>query len=341
MPHAQFPINKMPLQPTFSITIGSLQSTTDNPLISLQQISVERDLDIPADACTLKLLRRDRINLGQRVTVALGYEGIESTVFVGNVVMLRPTISGVEIRALGMMQKLLNLRTAATYENQAVGSIARDLIAQANLNSGNIDNVVTLPRYAIERRLSAFAHLKALANRLGYELYSDRHGLINFHVLDPATVNLPDVGNNYQFGQQLLTATAQRQPPAWGAVTVGGESPASSRGNSRVHWLTTNEATRTAGNGTPELLVLDPLARNQDLVSRFAAGRLAVVERKAHLVRLKVLGRPEIDLGDEINPSGLEEELINGKGYIRAIRHQFSDTAGFITEIAISRGSTS
>jgi phage protein D len=331
----------MPLQPTFSITIGSLQSTTDNPLISSQQISIERDLDIPADACTLKLLRRDRLNLGERVTVALGYEGTESTVFVGNVVMLRPTIAGVEIRALGTMQNLLNLRTAATYENQAAGSIARDLLSQANLNSGNIDNGVTLPRYAIDRRLSAFAHLKVLANRLGYELYSDRHGQINFHALDTPAITLPDVASNYQFGQQLLAATAQRQPPAWGAVTVGGESPASSRGNNRVHWLTTNEATRTAGNGTPELLVLDPLARNQDLVNLLAAGRLAVVERKAHTVRLKVLGRPEIDLGNEINPNGVEDELINGTGYIRAIRHQFSDTAGFVTEIGISRGSTS
>lgn len=331
----------MSLQPTFSFTIGSLQSTTNNPLISLQQISIERDLDIPTDACTLQLLRRDRINLGERITVALGYEGTESTVFVGNVVMLLPTIAGVEIRALGTMQNLLNLCTAATYENQAVGSIARDLIAQANLNSRTIDNGPTLPRYAIDRRLSAFAHLKALANRLGYELYSDRQGQINFHALDAATVTLPNVASNYQFGQQLLTATAQRQPPAWGAITVGGESPASSQGNNRVHWLTTNNATRTAGNGTPELLVLDPLARNQDLVNRFATGRLAVVERKAHTVRLKVLGRPEIDLGDEIHPSGVEDELINDKGYIRAIRHQFSDTAGFVTEIGISRESTS
>ena len=298
-------------------------------------------MDVPVDAVTLKLLQRDEIDLGDEVTVALGHNGTKSTVFVGNVVMLHPTISGVEIRALGTMQNLLNLRTAATYENQNVGSIARDLISQANLNPGIVDDGVTLPRYAIDRRLSAFAHLKELANRLGYEFYSDRNGQINFHALGTATVTLPSGGNDYQFGQHLLTATAQRQPPAWGAVTVGGESPASSQGNNRVHWLTTNDDTQTAGNGTPELLVLEPIARNRDLVSLIAAGRLAVAERKAHTVKLRVLGRPEIDLGDEINPSGVEDELINGNGYIRAIRHQFSDTVGFVTDIAISRGSRS
>ena len=41
---------------------------------------------------------------------------------------LRPDLLGVQVTVLGMMQRLLELRTAAWYDNQSAGAIARDLI---------------------------------------------------------------------------------------------------------------------------------------------------------------------------------------------------------------------
>ena len=83
-------------------------------------------------------------------------------------------------------------------------------------------------------------------------------------------------------------------------------------------------------------LTLDALARTKDLADRFAAGQLATAKRRAHQIRIRVLGRPQVDLGDTINTSDLPDNLANASGYVRAIRHTFSAKSGFVTEFSIS-----
>ncbi|MBI1925835.1 hypothetical protein HYR99_16495 [Candidatus Poribacteria bacterium] len=347
------------LQPTFSLTIGSLKSTTDNPIAGPKRLVIDRDMDIPADALRLDLMERAGIALGDEVTVALGHDGEEETVFTGTVVALRPAIVGVEIRALGGMNELLNFRASVTFEEQTAGSIARDLIAQAGLSAGTVDDGPTLPRYAVDSRFSAFAHLKDLADRLGYELYANRDGDVMFHALGPAAgldaaagglfgavvsaaAALLGIGGgeSYAYGQHLLAAASDQRPVAWGTIEVGGESPMSGQGETTVHWLTTSDADYrgSAGDGHPTLLILDPVARTRDLADRFAAGRQAAAARTAHQVQLTVLGRPQVDLGDSITATDLPDERINGSGYVRAIRHRFGEGIGFVTDFRISVG---
>jgi hypothetical protein len=260
------------------------------------------------------------------------------------------------------MNDLLNLRVAEMYENQTAGAIARDLIGQAGLSTGTIDEGPLLPRYAVDRRLSGFAHLKQLADRLGYELYADREGNVRFHALGPgagldaaaggllgaaagaaASVGLavPGAdGEGYAFGQHLLGAVARRAPVGWGEVTVGGESPMSGQGDATAHWLTVNDADYrgSAGDGAPGLLVLDPAARTKDLAERFAAGHLAVAAREASQVWVTVLGRPGIELGDTIAVSDVPDTALNGSGYVRAIRHRFGEDIGFLTDLRVALG---
>ena len=333
------------LKPTFSLSIGSLRAGTDNPAAGPKTLVIERDMDVSADALRIHLIERSGISLGDEVVVELGHDGKEETVFTGDVVGLRPAIVGVEIRALGVMNELLNLRTSATFENQTAGSIARDLIDQAGLSAGTVDDGPPLPRYAVDSRLSAFAHLKELADRLGYELYADRHGNVMFHALGPAVgldasagLSGSDGGEHYAYGQHLLAAASNRQPVAWRTINVGGESPMSGLGDTTAHWLTANDADYrgSAGDGGPTLSVLDPAARTKDLADRFAAGRLAVIARKAHQVRVKVLGSPHVDLGHSMTANDLPDELISGSGYVRAIRHRFGTEMGYVTEFRIS-----
>ena len=337
------------LRPTFTLTIGSLSSSTHNPVGGPGVLVVERDMDVPADALRLSLQERAGIALGDEVTLELGHDGEEETLFTGAVESVRPAISGVVVRALGRTQDLLKLRTSRTYVNQSAGSIARDLISQAGPSAGTVEDGPVLPRYVVDRASSGYRHLKELADRLGYELYADREGNLMFHPLGPAAnldapggalgaILLGGVGEIYAFGQQLLGAATGWRGVAWGTVEVGGESPMSGLGDTTEHWLTTNDADYrgSAGEGEPTLLVRDPVARTKDLADRFAAGRLAVVARTAREASISVLGRPQVDLGHTITVAGVPEETINGSGYVRAIRHRFGDEAGFVTEMRIS-----
>jgi hypothetical protein len=348
------------LNPTFSLTIGALASSTDNAVGGPQRFVVTRDTEIAADALQVVLMDRAGLSLGdapgEAVELQLGHDGENETVFVGHVVELQPRLSGVQVTALGRMQLLLNLRTAAWYEGQTAGGIARDLIDQAELEAGTVDEGPELPRFAVDRRLSAYAHLKQLANRLGFECYAKRDGKVCFHglgagagldgaggLLGAATGAVSGLlgggGEGYQFGQHLLAARARRRVPAWDGVIVGGESPMSGQGGSSAHWLTVNDADYLGSAGSEgglQLLVIDPVARTKDIADRFAAGWLATGQAAAHEVTITVFGRPQVDLGDTVEIGGAPDDLINGSGYIRALRHRFDAEIGFVTELRVA-----
>jgi phage protein D len=342
--------------PTFTLTIGQLRSTSANPVAGPARLVVDRDMDVPADALRLWLADRAGATVGDQVDLALGDDGAESAVFTGTVAALRPGVAGAELLALGTFGELLNLRTAATYEGQAAGSIARDLAGQAGLSPGTVDDGPVLPHFAVDGRLSAFAHLKGLADRLGYELYTDVQGRLMFHALGGAA-GLDAVGGGplgavagglvtaaggggerYLFGQHLLEVTGTREPAAWGTVDVVGESPMSGQGERTSHWLTVNDADYrgSAGSGGPRLILLDPAARTKDLADRFAAGRLAVARRAANQLRVTVLGRPDVDLGADVSAADVPDALAAGSGYVRAVRHRFGAATGFVTDLRVS-----
>lgn len=342
------------LSPTFDLSIGGFASSSENPVGGPVRITVARDLDVPADALEVLLTTRAEIDLDEDVTLALGHDGEDERVFTGKVARIRPNLTCVHVLALGQMNALLNLRAQGTYEDQSPGAIARDLIGQAGLTGGTVDDGPTLPRFAIDHGSSAFAHLKGLADRLGFELYTNRHGDVMFHALgdaagldaggvsgaaaDGASDLLGGGGEQFQFGQHLIAAEATRRPTAWERIDVGGESPASSLGEQAAHWLTVKDQDFGGSSGSGERMVtlLDPAARTKDLADRFAAGRKAVVDRVAHQVRFQVLGRPQTDLGDTLSVGEAVNELLNGTGYVRAIHHRFGPDLGYLTEFTVS-----
>jgi phage protein D len=254
------------------------------------------------------------------------------------------------------MNKLLNHRRSATYEGQSAGSIVNDLAGAAGLDTGEISEGPELPAFAVDRRRSAWAHVKSLADRLGYELYCDREGKLQFRA-HGAAAQLDSAGGlgalagaaasvlgagaareGYAFGKHLLRLEAARRTPELAAMIVGGESPSSTEGDATAHWLTRNDADYrgSAGNGAPESLRADGAARTKDLADRFAAGLLSRANRRAHEITLRILGRPSLELGQELEVSAVPDALGNGSGYVRALRHRFDSEAGFITEVRLA-----
>ncbi len=345
------------LKPTFSLTIGGLNSSDDNPVAGPVRFTVERDMDVPADSLHIQLADRANLSLGEAVTLDLGHDGENERVFTGTVAKIRPTIDDVEVVGLSHMNALLNFRTVATFESQSAGSIAQDLIGQAGLDPETVDDGPTLPFFAVDKRVSAYVHLKGLADRLGYELYTNRDGGVMFHALgdaaglDAAGGGLAGAvasgasqllggggGERHLYGQHVLRAKTRRRPPAWGSVTVGGESPMSGQGDSTAHWLTVNDTDYRGATGAdePNWLVLDPVARTKDLADRFAAGHLAVAERTAYELEMETLGRPQLDLGDSLAVGEMPDAWLNGQGYVRSIRHRFGVETGFVTAFRIT-----
>jgi phage protein D len=350
------------LRPTFSVTVGSFHSTTDSAVGGPVHLTIARSMDVPADALELVLTERRGIDSDDDVAVELGHDGENERVFTGTVTAVMPEAGPrsalVRVVALGKMNQLLNLRKASTYENQAAGAIVSDLAGAAHLATGTISDGPTLPRFVVDQRRSAFVHAKGLADRLGYEIYTTRRGELMFQALG-AAANLDAAGGGllgavasaassllgvgggvegYAYGKHLLAVRAAKRPQNVSAIQVGGESPMSTEGDRSTHWLTKEDTSfqGSAGSGEPHLLVLDAVARTKDLADRFAAGRLAVAARGGHQVRVTVLGRPGLDLGDSLTVSDVPDGLANSGGYVRTIRHRFGGSGGFLTEVTIA-----
>lgn len=342
------------LKPTFSLNIGALQSTSERPVAGPIEMVVERDMDSPADGLRLTLTERTGIAPGDEVTVSLGHDGNNEAVFSGTVTAVKPTLTGTQIQGLGQLNDLVNYRTAQFFDNKTAGQIAQDLVKQAGLTTGTTDTGPTLPRYAVDQRQSVYSHLRQLAHRLGYELYGNREGQVMFHGLGAGAgldtglgglggglgaLSLPSGATGLRFGEHLLAAQASQQTVALGQLTVGGESPMSRQGDPTAHWLATEsrDYQGSAGSGKPQLLVMDGVARTQDLANRLAAGVKVSCDRN-HQLHLRILGQPSIDLGDSLQTSDSPDALINGSGYVRSLRHRFGVETGFTTDLTLVVG---
>lgn len=348
-------------RPRFSLTLGSLRSDSDHPAGGPSLFAVDRSLEMPADGLRVLLAERGGVEPGDPAELDLGDEDGLERVFTGSVVEVRPHAAGAEVFAAGTMLALLELRVSSLYREQTAGAIAQDLIGQASLDAGDVSDGLSLPRFAVERRRSAYPQLKALADRLGYDLFSDREGKIHFRGLgaaadlDSAAGGLGGVagglasaaagaagallgggGGALSFGKHLLATCAAARPDAQRKVVVGGESPMSGAGDDKSFWLTAEDTAfeDSAGSGE-ETLVLEPLARTKDMAARFAAGILALRQRRRREIRVTTLGQPALELGDSLQTSDGPDGLLDGSGHVRAIAHRFGAEAGFVSRITV------
>src|SRR5262245_30279206 len=136
------------LRPRFSFSAGSLQSDSDAPVAAPSRFVVERNLDVPIDALRVSLASSGDVAAGHAVQLDLGDEDGLERVFTGTVAEVRPRLGSCQLLCVGTMLALVELRVSSFYQNQSAGDVARDLIGQASLDTGTVEDGVSLPRYA-------------------------------------------------------------------------------------------------------------------------------------------------------------------------------------------------
>ena len=322
--------------PACRVTIGGAAALGRGPGASVR-IRVDRDMDVPADAVELRLGAGDDVHPGDPVDVQLGYDGSTQAVFTGVVRRVRADLQGVRVEGVGGLAPLLDLRVAATYLDVLPGAVVTDLAGRVGMAVGAAGTGPVLPCFVVDERTSGYAHLRRLAERLGLELYARLDGLL--HCDQPSPVaGLPGQVTLAR-GRDLLAAASLAQAPAWGSVSVGGESPASTRGDRAAHWLSSDASApdASAGGTEPARRVGDGAARTQDLARRFADGLLEFGGRRTREVAAEVPGTPGLDLGDAVAVR-VSETGPALTGYVRGLRHTWDGTTGFRTRVVARLG---
>jgi phage protein D len=324
----------MRLKPIYHIMIGTheIDSKKDVSTSTLVHLNITRDLDAHTDQFELHLAPLGGIqpNRGEDVTLELGFDDKYTRVFTGKVTDVLPEVTKTRVIGLSTVLALEELRVNKTYEGKNAGEIAKDLASQASVKTGVIEDGIRWLAYVIDGRISAARHIARMAERCGFDAYLLPTGELEFRKF---TKSAPD--QTFTYGEDILDYRLVVRPETAKTVTVYGDSPASAKGDVAASWLTKNFKVGTAsgGDGQQSVLIEDPAIRTQEGANLRAEGVLRRLRQRTVTGWLRVLGRPEVRLGDAISVEKAPDERLNKVFQVRSVRHRLDRKVGLITEI--------
>ncbi|OPY29999.1 MAG: chromosome segregation protein [Methanocella sp. PtaU1.Bin125] len=316
------------LRPAYKIKMGSktFESESGNDVLS---ISTDTDLRVPLD--TFRVLLRPGngaagIKKGDETTIELGNEGALTRVFTGLVDTVLPGISGVTVTGYTAAKLLMETRLHQIYEKQSSGAIIDDLAARAGLKARDPEDGIDFPMYVIDASKPVYEHMIEIASLNGFDLFIKPDGAVVFKKYGRSKPR------PFKYGRDIIKSEVWELTPQYDCVKVVGESPASSKGTDKAHWISKGGTGVTSGSGTRVLVVRHPAVRDSDTADRVAAAKMEaiLVELGGRLV---VLGNPKVALGDTIAIKELPNEQNNGEFEVVSVSHEVSIANGFVTTI--------
>lgn len=309
----------------YEVQLGSERFETAGQ--DLLGLSVDTDMGVPSDECTLDLKPGQwstRVSAGDSVIVSIGYDQSRARVFSGIVNMIQSFVDRVRVTCLGNIVLLTRLRVNQVYENQSSGAIVRDLSEKAGLTVKEGGEGLRFPVYVVDDAKDAFCHARELAARCGFDLYLVGDGRVVFKRYSPQRPR------PFTYARDILHAevTAPSVPDT--SVRVYGESPSSFRGERTTHQKTKRVVEGSSGEGSPWVMLDDPVIRDKDSADQVAA---AVMERILVPLRgtIRVVGTGMVGLGDTIEVRDMPDERMNGEFRVVGVHHRITKNEGFTT----------
>ncbi len=321
--------------PAYKLVVGGKTvDTTHEPQAStVVDLTVELDLEASADRATVVLGQVGGLAPARddATAVELGYaDGGLTQVFTGSVGAVDHGLLVNRVVAYGAGDTLLRTFANTTFESKSAGAIVRDLAGRASVPVARAEDGIAFPAFVVEARRSVLAHMRALADLCGFDLYVDPAGKLVFEKF----VN-GRIVHVLEFAKHVLSLELLRSRPAAGRVEAWGESPTGSQGDDAWSWLTDDFSGSKSSRGTADpLLLLERSALRTAAAARTAAGA-AFTDIARNTVRGTVLtfGRPQVRLGDAIALRALPDAALDGSYQVRSVRHRITKRAGFSTLI--------
>ena len=271
-------------------------------------------------------------NLGDSGSIELGYaEDQLYSVFSGAIIGIQ---SGLERQAALSIgnggQRLSQLRTNQSFEQQSAGDIVQALADLAEVETGTVEAGADLPFYVVDDGRNLYQHIALLAEKSGLLASIDGDGKLQFR---EAPGSAPE--QTFHYGVDILQLRLQRSEPPLQQLTLIGAGAAGSQGSDAWSWLVKDpqSISATAGEGASVRLQADPSLRSSDAVQQAAAGKLFFAKQHALKVRLLVLGAPNIRAGSKIEIADAPQAEWNGTAIVESVRHQYSKLKGFTSDI--------
>lgn len=331
------------LRPAYRITVGDrVVDTTAEPKASTAvELTVRLDMDTPADSVTLVQGQVGglRAEPGDDMSVELGYSDEETgliRVLTGTVVTVEPGLRTERVVGHSTADALLRTYVDRTFEDGTAGDIVTALAQEAGVDVERVEDGPELPAYVVDGRRSAARHIRDLAYLAGFDTYQVPTGGLVFEALAGSrTVH------TLKYGEHVLAAEQWHARPRAGTVLTWGESPGSSRGDESWAWLTKDFTPRrgSAGTGAPTLVVERPALRTGKVAAAAATGIADALAASSLRVRVRIQGRPQVELGDLVRlerfPEKAAVDRLDGNYQVRGVQHRLTKVDGLLTDLTL------
>lgn len=311
------------------ITVGSTTYTSTDQS-RLVRLHTHAALSTPVNSARISLAPALGVSVAvdDTVRVELGYGEDLHTVFTGIVEAVDWEIAQVTCRAAGAHRALVSARLNRVYEKAKAGDIVTNVAGLLAVATERVEPGLEFHAYALSHGMTAYDALHQLAERCGFDLYADVEDALVFAAYAAAQTH------SFQFGVNILSLHIEQPAAVITGIEVYGESPASlGQGQEAASWLTKKDVKGTAGgDGGVTWRYFDPAARTQEDAGKIAEAALAMW-RTRRACTLKVLGAPQVRLGDAVAIRRMPVEDQNGTFKVTGVAHHLDVKHGFYTVI--------
>lgn len=332
-----------------SFTISSTGGSVSGDL----SISVATNHASSTGTATIDGVTMLGLDLGDKVTIDLGYEGNNSRVFTGYVKQwdfsestnsYTITLNDPMIRAIDYYIVSNDPEHPFTRNNIQLEILVRDLLELCGLTNVYLEetwfHLQTNQSGGIEiNQVSVYDYCKQLGDIVTWTMWSDSNELIHFenrkpYVMTGAQPGFPgdkvDVPLTTQITDSIILDMGYNKNEAnlRNRVVVYGDN-CQAEAKAESEYL-------PAGFYKSVLIALPTLITTQDAAQKCADYNLDKLNRLTEVLTVTTIGTPEFEARKVVTVASTEHPEYNGNWYIHSCEHSFS-TVGFITKLELRK----
>ena len=278
-------------------------------------------------------VRGQKVKFADAISIELTSGDSSGPVLAAEVQSIQSSFGLTRITGVTGMQKLACARVNQVYSNQTLGQIVNDLAGQAGADTGNIEDGSTYSYFVAHESRSVLAHIRELAALEGMDVYFDASNQLNV-----AKFQKTSADHTFYFGIDILDLELLNLDAPADHVMVYGESPASNQGSDTWPWLVKDLSPfrGEVGSGARLLALGDRAVRTKDAAGLYATSKVGAIKDHSAQGRLKLMGNPDVGLGDAFEVKSAKQPELNGLFKVTSVRHVFSKSRGYLTEVGFS-----
>jgi len=303
------------LQPNYTLNLGSQKWTQQVLRMELQLATAPL-----IDTLTIRLPVAAPLSagIGDTVELRLNSGEKEAKVFTGVVDSIRRGFEDIRVSALNAGAKLARFRPGVSYEQITAGNVVRNLCSDAGVDTGSIEDGVSLAFYVADPSRTALEHVARVCDWSGAIARVSENNEVESVVVNATQ---PDVAVKY--GREVLSAWQWKLTSQTKSFVVAGESGAGDTSSNDALRPTTDffGGNRPDGPSPIARWSSEPALRTTDAAGTAGSALQRAYDSSRETGRMDAFLQPDLRPGTILQIQDLPEDLPSGPLWLYRVEH--------------------